>query len=118
MASRHVTETLCFTLTVVHIYIYMWGRTRGKSGNIDGSRPLYPAVNILDPRNIIAMYTEHKHQTERLIFEGIEPEQDLEWYHKLRSDPSVAQWLEPNIVAPWTKAKGAKSLQVDGALVE
>lgn len=96
----------------------MWGRTRGKSGNIDGSRPLYPAVNILDPRNIIAMYTEHKHQTERLIFEGIEPEQDLEWYHKLRSDPSVAQWLEPNIVAPWTKAKGAKSLQVDGALVE
>jgi len=64
------------------------------------------------------MYTDHIHKSERLVYEAIDPEKDLEWFQTLRSDPSVAQWQYPVIIAPWTMAQAARGLEKEGALVE
>jgi hypothetical protein len=65
-----------------------------------------------------SMFTDHIHKSERLVYETIDPEQDLKWYQELRSDPSVAQWLLPFVIAPWSKAQAEKSLVTEGALVQ
>lgn len=64
------------------------------------------------------MFTDHIHKSERLVFEALDPEQDLEWYQELRSDPSIAQWLLPFVNAPWSKAQAEKSLIIECALVQ
>jgi hypothetical protein len=65
-----------------------------------------------------SMFTDHIHKSERLVYETIDLEQDLKWYQELRSDPSVAQWLLPFVIAPWSKAQAEKSLVTEGALVQ
>lgn len=58
------------------------------------------------------------HKSERLIYEAIDPEQDLAWFQELRSDPSVAQWVAPLLITPWSKAQAGKHLTKESALVE
>lgn len=64
------------------------------------------------------MYTDHIHRTERLVFEAIDVEKDIDWYQTLRSDPSVAQWQKPYVIAPFSKNKSLQYMENKSALVE
>jgi hypothetical protein len=64
------------------------------------------------------MFTDHIHKSERLIYEAIDPEQDLVWFQELRSDPSVAQWQKPVLNVPWSKTQAQQNLIHGDALVQ
>lgn len=64
------------------------------------------------------MIDDHIHKRKRLVYQAIDPEQDLGWYQQLRSDPTVAQWLAPLLITPWSKAQARKHLIKESALVE
>lgn len=64
------------------------------------------------------MFTDHIHKSERLVYEAIDPEQDLAWFQELRSDPSVAQWQKPVLIVPWSKVQAKQNLVFEDALVK
>jgi hypothetical protein len=64
------------------------------------------------------MFPDHIHKSEQLIYEAIDPEQDLAWFQELRSDPSVAQWQKPVLNVPWSKTQAQQNLIHGDALVQ
>lgn len=101
---------------------YVWiihKRLADPSDKVTGvAQPSYGINSHSDFEPICTMLTDHIHKSERLVHEAINPEQDLTWFQELRSDPSVAQWLLPFVIAPWSKAQAEKSLVTEGALVQ
>jgi hypothetical protein len=83
------------------------------------AQPSYGIDSHSDFEPICTMFTDHIHKSERLVYEAIDPEQDLTWFQELRSDPSVAlvQWQKPVLIVPWSRAQAKQNLVFEDALV-